>query len=405
MPGVQLSAGVMTTDAPMLLFLSAATRLYAVWLTSDDRRTQVIAGAGLGAALGLAVLSKYAGLYFAGGMLAHALLSRGVRDRWSWTAAGAVLAGALVVLSPNMIWNATNGFSTVAHTADNAQWTGRLFNPGEAFEFLGEQLGVFGPLPFLLLVVGLFTVALRPTVRRELPAPDVALLCLTLIPLMVVLSQAFISRANANWAAAAYAPGSVLIAAWLVRNARRLPAKLVMIGTTVSQGGMAALFVTAALLPTAASSLGLDNGLKRARGWEATTAAVVARAGAERWTAVTTDDRFLFNAIAYYGRDFWSAPGAPPLRMWVREAQPQNQAETHAPLQPVEAGRVLHASLNPPYALETARDFRSWRALGAVAVRLDPKRTRETSLYEGRGWARAPRDPATGRPFVRPIAP
>jgi hypothetical protein len=191
----------------------------------------------------------------------------------------------------------------------------------------------------------------------------------------------------------------------MVGHARRPWARLVLGGTALSQGVVAALFIAVVLWPPTGTALGLDNGLKRARGWEATTDAVVARARAEPWTAVTTDDRFLFNALAYYGRDFWTRPDAPPLRMWVRETQPQNQAETEAPLRPAEAGRILHASLTPEYAAETARDFQSWRALGIIRVPLDRKRVRETTLYEAAEWARAPRDPATGRPFANPTAP
>ncbi|MBW3560077.1 MAG: glycosyltransferase family 39 protein, partial [Proteobacteria bacterium] len=348
MPGVQLSAGVMTTDAPMLLFLALALWAYAALLKSGSGRTSLFAAAGLGAALGLAVLSKYAALYLVAGILLHGALDRAARARWRPEAMAAAAGAAVLVWAPNLFWNATHGFATVAHTADNAQWSGdQLFNLGELVEFAGGQLGVFGPLPFLVLVTGGLAVLVRPRLRRGLRSEDLALLCLTLPPLAIVAVQAFISRANANWAVAAYAPASVLVAAWLVRSQASRWARWTLRGAVASQGLLAAVFLAAVISPAAASTLGLDNAFKRARGWEATTRVVTDWAGRRPWTAVTTDDRFLFNAMAYYGREFWARPDAPPLRMWVRETQPQNQAETEAPLQPSEAGLVLHASLVP----------------------------------------------------------
>jgi hypothetical protein len=166
----------------------------------------------------------------------------------------------------------------------------------------------------------------------------------------------------------------------------------------ISQGVVAALLLLVSVSAPLTTALGLDNGVKRARGWEALSRAVVARAEGEELTAVSVDDRFLFNALAYYGRDFWSRPDAPPLRVWVRRSRPQNQAETEAPLTPEQAGRVLHVSLEPDFTQEAARDFRSWRPLGVWSVRLDRKRTRDVQVFIASGYRRAPRDPITGIP-------
>lgn len=393
MPGVQLSAGVMTTDAPMLMFLSLAVWSYARLLRADRRRAA--AAAAFGAALGLAFLSKYAALYLLAGAALHAAVApREARRVWTAGTLLAALAGFAVFAVPNLAWNAGHGFSTVAHTAQNANWAADRFNPGEVVSFAVAQMGVFGPIPFLLLVGGAAALFMRGRLQRE----DAALLSLAAPALLIVAVQAFISRANANWAVAAYAPASVLVAAWLVRwRARRLAGS-----TLVLQGALAAVFLSAVMSAALTTRLGLDNSVKRARGWAEMSRAVAARADAGDWTAVTVDDRFLFNALAYYARDMWARPGAPRLRMWVREAVPQNQAEAEAPLTPELAARVLHASLVPSYQAEAARDFRNWRRVGQVVVRLDPERTRPADLFEASGYVRAPRDPATGRPLRAP---
>ena len=391
MPGVQLSGLVMSTDAPLLMLLAAALALYAA-LWRGDGRSRVLLAAGLGAVLGLAFLSKYAAIYFLVALLLHAAFSRSARHAWSLPAAGAALAAFALILAPNVVWNATHDFSTLSHTAEETNWNDpHLFNPLELAGFIGEQLGVFGPIPVLLLLCAGTALA----ARRRLGEEDAALLLFSAPPLLVVSAQAFISGANANWAAAAYVPASVLVAAWLVRwRARRL------IGATVViQGLLGAVFLASVIHGGIADRLGLGNGFKRARGWAA-TAELVAREVDARpgWTAVATDNRFLFNALAYYGRDAFAGAGSPPLTIWMRKAAPQNQAETTAPLTIGNGGRVLVASIVPDYSPMIAGDFSAWRLLSRAEVRLDPKRTREVALYEASGYRPAPRDRVSGLP-------
>ncbi len=392
MPGVQLSAGVIATDAPLLFFLSLAVLAYAAAL----RRPSLGVFVGLGAALGLATLSKYAALYFLAGLVLHAMLSREARQTWTGARLTATAAGLLVVLAPNLAWNAAHGFSTVTHTAANANWeAGERFQLSELLSFIGEQFAVFGPLPFTVFVAG----SLLLTARRRLQPADLALLCLTLPPLLVVSAQAFISRANANWAAAAYPSAAVLVAAWLVRRrARRTLAAAVVI-----QSAGAALFLVLAAAPSLADALGVANAFKRARGWKETTEAVLARADLEPGlTAIAVDDRFYFNAMAYYGRDWWSRTDSPPLRMWVRELTPQNQAETTAPLTTSLGARVLAVSGVPAFRPELRADFGADGPPQVVAIPLDRKRTRDFELFIGERFAPRPRDPATGLPVSGP---
>ena len=391
MPGVQLSALVMSTDAPLMLFLALALAAYVgLWRGAAERR--LVWAAAFGGALGLAFLSKYAALYFVGGAVLHAALSPEMRRRWPPVALVAAAAMFALVIAPNLLWNATHGFATVAHTAAETNWDDPdLFDVTQLLEFLGAQAGVFGPAPFVALVGGGIAFARR----RRLGEEDRGLLLFTALPVAVVAVQAFVSGANANWAAAAYVAGSVLVGAWLVRWRSRLLA-----GASAGlQGALGAVFLAAAASPAVAGALGLDNGFKRARGWSATAEAVARRVQAgPGWSAVATDNRFLFNALAYYGRDVFGRPGSPPLTIWVRKAGPENQAETTAPLTAAAGGRVLVVSIVPDYRPLMARDFQGWRFLGAEEPRLDRKRTREVAFFAASGYRPAPRDPVTGLP-------
>ena len=58
-------------------------------------------------------------------------------------------------------------------------------------------------------------------------------------------------------------------------------------------------------------------------------------------TAIAVNNRFLYYALAYYGRDYFSEPLAAPLKIWLRGTSAGNQAEASAPLTAANGQRVL----------------------------------------------------------------
>lgn len=390
MPGIQLSSMVAATDAPLLLGLGVSLFAYVSFLEAEGR-ARLRWAAGLGAALGLAFLSKYAAGFYLVGLGLHLAVSRPARAAWTPGAALAAFAMLGAVLAPNLIWNAHHGFATFRHTADNAAWSGvQLFNLAEAGAFVASQFGVFGPIPMGVLIVGV-VLAWR---RRALSGPDLMLACFTLPPLAIVTIQAFISRANANWSGAGYLAGVILVAAWLVRwRARRWLIAAVAIQLTI-----AAVFLAGVTSPDLADRMGLANGLKRARGWAETTDLILDRAGQERGlTAIAVNNRFLFYAINYYGRDRLSA-GSPPLASWLLMDGPRNQAETTAPLTTAIGGRVLMVSYEGWRRAEMQADFARTRGVEIASIGLDRRHKRKVEMFVGEGFAPRPRDSVTGRP-------
>ncbi len=408
-PGVQLSCAVIATDAPLMLGLSLSLWAYAAWWTARDRREAKAAALGLGLALGLAFLAKYAALYVVGGIIAHAVFSRTARGRWRLTDALLAVMAFLVVAAPNIVWNAMHHFQTIAHTAADANLNeanlneggrpSRWFDPRGGLGYVAGQFGVFGPIPFAVFAGG----ALLLWRRKALLPEDGLLLALALPALLIVLVEAIISRANANWAGAAYSPAAILVAAMLVR----WKAWRVLGAALISQAVMAAIFLTVFAAPALADRAGFSNSFKRARGWAATTAVVAAAAksAGSPLNAIAVDDRFMFNALSYYGRGPLNQPtGAfpAPLKMWVREAKPHNQAETMSPLAASAGARVLAVNAMAPYRSEIMADFKRIEpGVRIVSVGLDKKHTRDIALFVADDFRRRPRDPISGRP-IRP---
>jgi 4-amino-4-deoxy-L-arabinose transferase-like glycosyltransferase len=392
-PAIQLSATVVATDAPLLFFIGLTIGAYLMFQEAAGRRRLLLA-VGLGAALGLAFLSKYAAIYAVIGIGLHAALSPAARRSWSPGAAGLALAAFLAVLGPNLAWNAAHGFATLQHTAADAHWTGGgLFNPLGLAAFLAAQFAVFGPIPFAVLIAGSGLLSWR----RRLEPADLLLLCFTLPPIAIVAAQAFVSRAHANWSGASYLPGAILVAAWLVRwRARRL-----LIAALAIQAVVAAGFLVLVLKPRIADSLGQANSLKRARGWSQTAEIVVRKARATApggLSAIAVNNRFLYSSLAYYGRDYFREPLAAPLKIWLRGTAAGNQAEASAPLTPAAGQRVLAVAYESWFNTEMAADFARVEDVEIDDIFLDRKHQRTLDMFVGAGFAPRPRDPATGYP-------
>ena len=152
LPSVAFSSLIVSTDVPLLACWAVA--VLALRQTLDRRhggRAAWAWAAAAGVAIGLGLLAKYAMAYALAGLALHLALAPGdrwiLRDRRGWL----IAALALSILAPNLMWNAANQFATVGHLGDNANLRGELFNLDHAAEFIGQQAGVFGPLPFLVL--------------------------------------------------------------------------------------------------------------------------------------------------------------------------------------------------------------------------------------------------------------
>lgn len=304
LPAVSLSSGVISTDVPLLLFWAAA--LYFFVLLIETRSWA--AAIGLGFALGLGALSKYAMLYFVLCAAVYALWSQTGRGLWRDPRWYLALAIGGAILSPNVAWNIENKFATFSHTADNARLDGPLFNVGSLVEFAGAQFGVMGPVLFAVLLL----TAVRG-LRHRLDERDCMLLCFSLPVIALISAQAFLSRAHANWAAVAYVAATILVIAVLLRaNARR--------ALLASFGLHTALVVAFALGLAMAQTAVLPfniNPFERVLGWRE-LAATADRLAPERGAgSIAADKRALAAELNYYSRaglpvKAWNTPGTPP---------------------------------------------------------------------------------------------
>ena len=164
MPGTSISATLMSTDVPLLLFW--AIGLLAI--VHHVERPSLAAGVALGVAIGLGLNAKYAMVYLPLCYAVYAVVSPQARATLKHPGTWAALLIAVLLIAPNLIWNAQHQFATFEHTRDNANWNGRFPNILGLLAFLGTQMAIAGPVPFvafMLAAVG------RVAGHRRRPVP------------------------------------------------------------------------------------------------------------------------------------------------------------------------------------------------------------------------------------------
>jgi hypothetical protein len=394
MPGVFLSSVIMSTDAVLLTLWSVA--LFALWRMRE--KPTLLRGFLFGLALGVGMLAKYAALYLLAGAAIAAIIDAPTRRALLSLGGLTALAGLALAVAPNLAWNAANKFATVSHTADNADWSNAKPDLIRGFEFLVDQMGVFGPITLIALLVGGGVVLARlpQVLKARDPAStasrDLWLLAFVLPPLMVILVQAVISRAHANWAATAYPAAAVLIGCWIA-DASSAASRL---RYRTMQGGLAInaliglLFCAGAVAPSFADSIGVANSLKRVRGWRELTYALRDVAVREHATALMFDERELWHGVDYYGR---SLEGLPPVRAWQRGNAPHSFAEEAGKVQPGEDAQALVIAHGPDFIPFIRNDFREVRDLGELSIPLDARHSMTVYLFIASGYQPVHRTP------------
>jgi 4-amino-4-deoxy-L-arabinose transferase-like glycosyltransferase len=175
-----------TPDAPSLALAAAFAWTLAKLVETNDGRWWLA----VGAAAGLGLLSKYSALFLGAGVLVWLLASPPQR-RWffsPWPYLGGVLA--LLIFSPNLVWNAQHGWATFAFQF------GRVGSTHFTLRYLGEFIGAQALLatPFIF-ILGLFGLAAAP--RRD---PARSLLTALLWPAIAYfLWHSLHDRVQGNW--------------------------------------------------------------------------------------------------------------------------------------------------------------------------------------------------------------
>jgi len=378
LPSIAFSSLIVSTDVPLLFCWALAIAAYR--RTLDTRSWAWAAVAGI--AIGFGLLAKYAMAYAFLGVALHLVLSP--RDRWILRdlRGAAILALAVLVLSPNLLWNIANDFATVAHLGDNTNLgadPSKKFRVSKALQFLGEQAGVFGPVPFAILAWRVVA-----WVRGRASEAEKFLLAIALPPLAVITVQAFLSRANANWAATAYPTATVLVALWLVSAAPRW-----MRYVTVGPHLVASLAFAVIIAVWPAWRIAqTDRGFSRMSGWGEVAETARADVLTHPDLPVLMTDRIAMASMLYYMRDQLGPgtqlPGKRPVYMWDWNRRPEHHYELAVPFDPAVSDPALMITEweSPAVILERFEVFEQVRVISVTSF----GRTRRLEVWRVAGF-------------------
>ena len=374
LPGVSWSSGLISTDVPLLFFWAAA--LYAFLKGCDDERWRwpILCGV----ALGLGLEAKYAMLYFLAGAIAAALVSATARRLVFGRRGVVIVAIGLILLAPNIAWNARHGFPTLAHTAANADWERAHYSLTGMAKFALGQFGVFGPLLMAGFIAALWRLG-HEFGRKE---PEMILAAFSLPPLLLILIQAFVAGANANWAATAFVAATPLAVSELARWWKSWP-----LWASFAIDGIAMFALSVFLVwPGAADAAGAGNAFKREEGWRELGREVVRAAGASHYDDIAADNRSIVAELLFYAR-----PCPTPIRMWARDLRIRDHFEMTLRLEPGQV-RVLLA-VEPNAAGRVLATFDSAKLLTRLSIPVGGRHVRLIDLYDARDY----RGPQPGR--------
>lgn len=316
-----------TTDAFLLLMW--ALSMLCLWLALEGKYW---AWPVLGLAFGLGLLAKYTMVVF--GLSALLIL---LHPQWRahWRTSGPYLAlvVALLVFSPNVYWNISHQMPTFQHTADISQGSNQYGLHWDTLgAFLGEQVLVGNPILVIAFLFAAFQFLKTPRNQQAWFS-----LSASLPILLVICTQALLSRAHANWAAPAYLGVSLLALSYLRDRGRKLIALAFLFNLVFAS----VLYHYQALVAKPMDLKGTQSSdpFWAVRNWPVLNDLIAQELNAHlphsQWR-IASEDRAV---LAQFQMSQGLAPGY--ALGWQRTAAPDNHFDQHFPLSPETPRPVL----------------------------------------------------------------
>jgi hypothetical protein len=307
-PLFAVGATLMTIDTVYIFFWTFAALSF--WFAKNETRFRWWLLTGL--LVGLSMLSKYTGAIELLSFLCFCAWHPPSRRHFRKTTLASMFLVVALCLIPVLVWNWQHGFPTSHFLVHRGALDEQMrLRPLEVLSFLGQQAGIVSPVLFLCLLAAICWPGLGSTP----PVQTGYLLALFLPLFLIYLILSFQKASQANWAAAAYISGLILVAAKWCEAARVRPwAKWV-----VSAALTVALLETALLHETSWLHLpGRLDPLDRARGSRDLAAQVKALQTATGAKVVISNKYMTAALLSFY------LPGQPDTFMPV-SSPPFNQ--------------------------------------------------------------------------------
>ncbi len=357
---------VLLPDTGLLLFMALT---WVLFLRAVRRGTALLPWLLAGAAAGGALLSKFHALALLPPLYGFLLFvpehRRLLRTPGPWAA----LAAALLVWSPNLLWNAANGFVTYGFQTQRSGLGAPGFSAKNVLVYLAGPLASLSPLLYAAVLLAAWR-----AFRRHRRDPETLYLLLAGAPILLFFALLCpLTSIGLHWPAAGFVP-LIVLAARKIERGEVLTPRLARLTAPVAGAFVVLLLVApevVRLLPDGARLPLLSGKASAARLKEALVdwralgrdlKSLVAREGPARYPMTVTDDFHLAALLAFY------ADG--PDRTFVYRAKRANQFGLWLAARPDLPGRdavvALKVDADEGFALDEADEERLRRAFSRV---------------------------------------
>jgi undecaprenyl-diphosphatase len=192
-----------TPDAPLVLFWSCCLLFGYKAVFENSTLSWLL----LGACAGFGLLSKYTFILFFAAFLGFILLSKSKRFwilKWQPYAAFAISA---FVWLPNLVWNVRHQWISFSFQISHGIGRHVSLRLDTLGEFIAGQAGILSIFPFVLLICA--CVAFRKEITKNSGMAYLSIFFY--VPFCVFFFASMQNKVEANWAAAAYVSGLLLI--------------------------------------------------------------------------------------------------------------------------------------------------------------------------------------------------
>lgn len=232
----EFSAGglLMTPDIPTLLCWSVAVYLLlGVRFSKDAENSDIKTFVLLGIVIGFAGLSKYTAALFYPLLGFYLIIDK---DRRKWLFAPHVyIAGviSLAMQAPMLYWNWANDWITFKHVMGQSGGSSNFNGAKSIGNFLGGQLGIVGPVIFLMMV-WMWIRLPKFTYSSDIVQERMKLLWWISAPLFLFfLVKSLGAKVQPNWPVLSIWGGLMLLSCWVVFESH-LKKKVFYVGMALS---------------------------------------------------------------------------------------------------------------------------------------------------------------------------
>ena len=314
MPIVGVGSFLISTDTPLLFFWSLS--LLFIYYSIKNNRLSFWLMAGLFS--GLAVLSKYAGLFLLLGVILYNLFNKSKRH--SLLNFGAYIIGLIITSCPSIIWNINNNFYTIRHLSDNAVIDSPKYSLNGAIQFLFDQIFVIGPIMFLVFILSIFSLNKK-----------ISWLIWFIFPVFILMTiQGFFSEANANWAASAL-PGICIFCSFLLQKKKFFSISSISINIIFS-----ITLIMVSIFGNITQFGPKSDPLRKLKGWQDLSEIIIDKSEKYKVNHFVVNRRGIAAPLIYYLRD-----SNIQIRLIPIESHPKNHYELNYSLKKNEAKKII----------------------------------------------------------------